>query len=143
MPRGLAPDPMLAILFELFRRVDQSLGWDATDIEAGSAELLRFHQYRIDTGWPARIAQTYPPGPPPITNNLQAMSFMASAFHEDQRRRLEQRLDALHEARRIETIYDAMIKARGQVHHLAGNERDPSQTGRTMILLTPMIATSG
>ena len=72
--------------------------------------------------WPARIAQTYPPGPLPITNNLQAMSFMASAFDEDQRGRFEQRLDALHEARRIEAIYHTMIKARGQVHHIAGDE---------------------
>ena len=50
----------------------------------------------------------------------------------------------LHEQRRVPAVDDPVVEARREVHHLARHElAAPSQTGRTAILLTPTIATSG
>ena len=49
MPSGLSPARDPCNLLEFFGRVDQGLGRNAADIEAGSAELLRLDYYGVDT----------------------------------------------------------------------------------------------
>src|SRR5690606_37343685 len=71
---------------------------------------------------PARMAQTYPPGPAPMTSSLQEISFIASALHKQQRRGFQQRLQPLHEDGRVPAIDHAMVEGRRQVHHLARQE---------------------
>src|ERR1019366_2860943 len=122
MPSGLAPDPIRAIFSNCSAAWISALDGMQPILRPGPPSFFASTSTVSTPSCPARIAQTYPPGPAPITNNLQNMSFIASAFHEDQRGRLKQSLDSLHEARRIEAIYDAMIKTRGQIHHLEGNE---------------------
>src|SRR4029453_365228 len=71
--------------------------------------------------WPARIAVTEPPGPPPTTRTLALMSAI-SRLYENRRRRLEQAFYALHELGGVVAVDHAMIERRGEVHHGARHE---------------------
>lgn len=78
-----------------------------------------------------------------MTSSLQEISFIGSALDKDQRRRFQQRLDALDEHGRIPAVDDAMIQLDDRFIILRGTNWLPSHIGRTIILLTPTIATSG
>ena len=66
-----------------------------------------------------------------------------SVADEEESGRLEELAHPLDEAGSVPTVDDAVVEGGRQVHHLAGTHTPPVSTGRSTILLTPMMATSG
>jgi hypothetical protein len=96
---------------ECVGRVDQRLGGDAADIEAGTAELFRLDDDRINTQLPSSDGADIATGSCTDYQQPAGDIFHSSAFHEDQRGRFEQRLDALDESGGIVAVHHAVIEA--------------------------------